>query len=144
MFARGGVAGVQAQGGFQRFTGFFQMAAGGVEYGQVVVWLGQFGIVARELHQRGFGFVSVAALRQQVALNEAHLHILRFALQVFARLGQGFIGAALLRQAGDLGGQRLGLGRLPGMGCAACQRGQRHQGNGRAARTMEKARGERE
>ena len=134
VFARGGVAGVQAQGGFQRFTGFFQMAVGGVEHGQVVVWLGQLGVVARELHQRGFGFVSAAALRQQVALNEAHLHILRFALQVFARFGQGFIGAALLRQAGDLGGQRLGLGRLPGMGCATCQRSQRHQGNGRAVR----------
>ena len=54
-----------------------------------------------------FGFVSAAALRQQVALNEAHLHILRLALQVFARLGQGFIGAALLRQASNLGGQQL-------------------------------------
>ncbi len=73
-----------------------------VEHGQVVVGLGQLGVILGELGERRHRIRLLARIRLRHAAQEAQLGIARIGQEALVRLGQRFLALAGLEQLGDL------------------------------------------
>lgn len=69
------VVGVVAHGRLQGRAGLVELVLACVDDGQVVVGLGQLGVVLDELVQRGDGLVGLATVSQGHGLEKAHLGV---------------------------------------------------------------------
>ena len=122
---RGGVAGVGADGHFQRGAGLVQLVLVGIQHGQVVVGLGQLWVIFRQLGERGHGVCRLARVGLGHTLEKAQLRIAGRGRQSLVRLGQGFGRFASLEQLRDFGivvGLRLGsTGTDKGRQCQQAQ-----------------------
>ena len=102
VFVCGGIAGVGPDGHLERGASFVKLALSGIEHGQVVVGLGQLGVVFGQLGERADGLCRFARLGLDHALEKAHLRITRLARQILVCLGLGFRQLASTQQLVDI------------------------------------------
>ena len=98
-----GVTGIGAYRHFKRGPGLVKLALTGIEHGQVVVGLGQLGVVFGDFCEGGNRVASLAGFGLYHAPEKAHLRVARLRGQVLVSLGEGFgvlIGAD---QTADIG-----------------------------------------
>ncbi|CAB5655084.1 Uncharacterised protein [Comamonas aquatica] len=113
----GGVAGVGADGLFQHLGGLAVLALGGVQHGQVVVGLGQLGVVACQGREDLDGLVVLLLFGRDHTLQKAQLHILGALLEQGLHALRGIVDFALVNQLLHLGCGRSGrLGQRCGCG----------------------------
>ena len=100
---RSGIAGVGAYGHFKRGAGLVKKALVGIQHGQVVVGLGQLGVVFGQLGEGGNRVLGLARLRLDHTLQKAHLRVTWLARQVLVGLAQCFGVLACTQQAVNVG-----------------------------------------
>ena len=100
---RRGVGRVVAQGHLEGGAGLLELVARGQKHGQVVVGLGQFGVVLGQGHQHFFGLVFAVEFDQDARAHEPHLRISRLAGQVGLGAGQRLLRLAVAAEAVDFG-----------------------------------------
>ncbi len=113
---RRGVAGVGADGHFQRGACLVVLRLARVEHGQVVVGLGQLGVVLGQLDEGGRGVGALAAFGLDHALEKAHLRVARLGRQVLIGTCQRLGMLALAQQLAD-------IAVVVGVGERTCQQG---------------------
>ena len=97
------VAGVGAYGHFQRGAGLVKLALAGVQHRQIVVRLGQFGVVLRQAREGADGVSRLAAIALNHAFKKTHLRVFGLGRQVLIGFGHGLSQLAGTHQLGDVG-----------------------------------------
>ena len=99
----GGIAGVGAYGHFKCHARLVELALAGVQHGQVVVRLGQFGEFFGQFDERGNRFVGFSCFRQDHAFQKTHLRVAGFGHQELVHLGHRLGGLTGFEQTVDIG-----------------------------------------
>ena len=89
-------------GQFQGLAGLVETALGGIDHGQVVEWLRQFGLITSQGRKDLDGLGQSAHLGEQDAFQEASVPILGFFAQVLVELGEGAVQVVLEHQGLDV------------------------------------------
>ena len=72
---RHGIVRVVAHGSFKSGAGAIQIALAGIDHGQVVIGLGQLGIVLGQLAKRCNRVLGLAVIAQRNAAQKTHLRV---------------------------------------------------------------------